>query len=66
MAYPIYNSSIHKAGDMVRTKWDNKLIPAIVLDDMGRAFLNPTQGEIIAIRKRSNSDDKWLYELPQM
>lgn len=52
MVYPIYNSSIHKAGDMVLAIWDNKLTLAIVLDDMGRAFLNPTQGEIIAIRKR--------------
>ncbi len=49
---PIYNPPTHKAGDMVQTRWDNKLTPAIVLDDMGRALLNPTQGEIIAIRKR--------------
>ena len=49
---PVYNSSIHKAGDMVLATWDNKLIPAIVLDDMGRAFLDPTQEEIVAIRER--------------
>ena len=49
---PIYNSLIHKCGDMVLTAWDNKLIPAILLDDMGRAFLDPTQEEIVAIKQR--------------